>query len=197
MQLPWPPRCQGNQSVGFVVYSNGMRHRSYKFMTFFLALLLAVSAWLPMPGRAEAQMRCAGASPHSAPCARAELPAAGLTEKQVYGRLMACCRSMQGGCAMMQGCPMQHSAQGAAVHRAALSARRCLVSIRVSTVPTTLAAPRARWLLTASPALAPPVTEQALALPVQTSLPTFWTYSPVLSPHAEPHQHGLRAPPAA
>lgn len=192
-----PPRCQGNQFVGFVVYSHGMRHRSYKFMTFFLALFLAVSAWIPMPGHAEAQMRCAGASLHSAPCAHAELPAAGLTEKQVYDRLMACCRSMQGGCAMMQGCPMRQSTRNTASHRLALSARRCLVSIRVYTVPTTLAAPRARWLLTAAPALAPPMMEQALALPVRTSCPTFWTYSPVFSPQAEPHQHGLRAPPAA
>ena len=175
----------------------GMRHRSYKFMTFFLALLLALTAWLPMPGRAEAQMRCPGASSQSAPCAHTELPAAGLTEKQVYGRLMACCRSMRSDCNMMQGCPMTHSAQVAKLHRVALSARRCLVSIRVSTVPTTLAAPRARWLLTAAPALAPPVMAQALVLPIRTSCPAFWTYSPVLSPHAAPQLHGLRAPPAA
>ncbi len=181
----------------FMVYSIGMRHRPYKFMTFFLALLLTVSAWGPMSGRAEAQMRCVGASPRSAPCARAELPAVGLTEKQVYGTLMFCCRSRRSGCAMMQDCPMRHTASNQVVHRSTFSARRCLVSIRVATVPTTLVLPRARWLLTAAPGLAPPIMAQALVLPAQSSRPTFWTYSPVLSPHAAPHLRGLRAPPAA
>lgn len=175
----------------------GMRHRTYKYMTFFLALLLAASPWVPMPGRAEAQMRCAGASPNAAPCARTELPAAGLSQKQVYSRLMACCRSMRGGCSMMRDCPMRPSTQATAAHRSSLAARRCLVTIRVTTVPMTLAAPRARRLLTAAPALAPPATAQVVPLSAHPSLPTFWTYSPILSPHAEPHQHGLRAPPVA
>lgn len=173
-----------------------MRHRPYKCVTLLLALLLAASSWVPMPGRAEAQMRCAGASPNSAPCVRTELPA-GLTQKQVYGRLMACCRSRRGGCAMSQDCPMRPSAQATAAHRSSLSARRCLVTVRVATFPTALTARRDRWLLTAAPALAPPASAQALSLSVRPSLPTFWTYSPVLSPHIAPHQHGLRAPPAA
>ncbi len=171
-----------------------MRHRPYKYMTLLLALLITASSWVPMPGRAEVQMRCAGASPHATPCARAELPAAGLIEKQVYGKLMSCCRSMRGGCAMSQGCPMRSSTQAAA-HRSSLSTRRCLVSIRVATVPTTLTAPRARWLLTAAPALAPPLSAQVVEMPAHRSLCAFWTYSPVLSPHAAPNLHGLRAPP--
>ena len=193
-----------------------MRVRFYKFGILLLALLLAASPLVPAPGRAEAQMRCPGASPQSAPCARIELPASGLTEKQVYSKLMACCRSMQSDSKqsdskqsdskMMQSCPMQHfawvtalhhSIQEATFHRGTLSARRCLVSIRVSTVPTTLAAPRARWLLTAAPALAPPEAAQALVLLVRPACPAFWTYSPVLSLHAAPCLHGLRAPPVA
>ena len=47
-----------------------MWQRPYKFITLFLALLLAVSSWTPVPGRTEAQMRCAGAAPKSVPCAR-------------------------------------------------------------------------------------------------------------------------------
>lgn len=174
-----------------------MRHRPYKFITLLLALLLAASSWAPMPARAEAQMRCAGSSPQSAPCARAELPAAGLTEKQVYGRLMACCRSMQGGCAAMRDCPLrQHAAGRAMTHRAALSARRCLVSVRTaSSVPMTPAVRRTLRLLTASPALGPPVTAPAAVSTFRTVRLAFWTYDPALSPHAAPTLHGLRAPP--
>ena len=174
-----------------------MRPRLSRFTTLILALLSAVASCIPLPGLAEAQMRCPGASLRSVPCARAELPAAGLTERQVYGRLMSCCRSMRGGCAMMQDCPMRQSSRNTASHRSALSARRCLVSIRISTAPKTLVAIRTRWLLATAPALAPPVTAQALALPARASRRALWTYSPVLSPHAAPHLHGLRAPPIA
>ena len=179
-----------------------MRPRSYNFITLFLALLLAVSSWVPMPGRAEAQMRCAGASSRSLPCARAELPA-GLTDEQVYGSLMACCRSMRGGCALMRGCPMPQMSHGSMAARlasapslAALTAR-CLVTLRVSApVPAPIAVHRSRWLLTASPALAPPLAASAVraypAVPV-----VFWTHSVTLSPHLAPALHGLRAPPAA
>ncbi len=118
-----------------------MRHRPYKFITFFLALIFAFSSWIPLPLLADVQMRCAGAPPQAAPCAHAQLPAAGLTEKQVYGTLMACCRSMrsmQGGCAQVQNCPMRRSSPRFAAQRQSPSprechsARRCLVTIRIS-----------------------------------------------------------------
>jgi len=173
-----------------------MWHRHYKCMTLLLALLLAVSSWMPMPGRAEAQMRCVGASPNSVPCARTELPVAGLTQKQVYSRLMSCCRSMRGGCAMVRDCPMRPSAQ-AASHRSSFSTRHCLITIRVSTVPMTLSAPCVRWLLTPSPALAPPLAAPAAVPAPRTVRVAFWTYMPALSPHSAPTLHGLRAPPAA
>ena len=60
-----------------------MRLRRYKIIPFLMALFLAVSSWLSCRGRAEAQMRCAGAAPMSAPCARVELPAAGLSETRI------------------------------------------------------------------------------------------------------------------
>lgn len=178
--------------------------RRYKSIAFFLALLLVLSVGVSLPGRAEAQMRCAGASPHSAPCAQAELPVAGLTAGQVYGTLMSCCRSRRGGCPMMHNCPMQmHRGAITATHtparvssRSLLASRRCLVSIRVTAAaPATLAAPRTRWLLTASPALAPPVTTRSIALPARAVSLAFWTDSPVFSPHTVPSLHGLRAPP--
>ena len=146
-------------------------------------------------------MHCAGAAPHAAPCARAELPAAGLTNARVYGTLMACCRSMR-GCAAMRGCPMGrpgHASMAAQratpATSAAISSRRCLITIHVSTsVPPTLAASHARWLLIASPALAPPAPLLTVSGP-QAIRVTFWTYTPVLSPHVAPCLHGLRAPP--
>lgn len=183
-----------------------MRHRRYKSITFLLALLLVASSWVSTPGRAEAQMRCAGSSPQSPACARAELPTA-LSEKQVYGTLMACCRSMQTGCATMWGCPMMTghpSSHAIALHRdsaatrAALSARRCLVSVRVlAPAPAAPAAHRLRWLLTASPALAPPVAVCAVACAPETACLIPWADRPSLSPHAAPASHGFRAPPAA
>lgn len=174
-----------------------MRNRRYKSITFLLALLLAASSWVSLPGRAEAQMRCAGAPPMSAPCARAELPAAGLTEKQVYGALMSCCRSMR-------DCPMWHSSRGVrasqhapAATRSALSARRCLVFLRVpAAAPSAPGTQRSRWLLGASPALAPPVAASAALVTSRTVRVVHWAYSPALSPHAAPALHGLRAPPA-
>jgi len=179
-----------------------MRHRHHKLATFLLALLFAASSWVPMPGRAQAQMRCAGASPQSAPCARAELPAAGLTEKQVYGALMACCRPMRGGCAAMPACPMRHpsprvaaSHRGLFASRVAPPARRCLVSVRILPSSPTTPAHRLRWLLTASPALAPPVTASAVVPTPQTVPLLSWTGDPALFPHAAPIGHGLRAPP--
>jgi hypothetical protein len=178
-----------------------MRHRTYKSITLVLALLLALSSWMPMPIRADAQMRCVGASPRSAPCARIILPAAGLTEAQVYRKLMPCCRAMR--VSAMQSCSMPHSLahssrQGIEAHLASLSCRRCFVTIHVAAVGATApAVSRARWFLTANPALAPPVTVQSAFAPALLLRPAFWTYSPTLSTHAQPHLHGLRAPPAA
>jgi hypothetical protein len=193
-----------------------MRHRTYKSITFVLALLLALSSWMPMPIRADAQMRCVGASPRSAPCARIMLPAAGLTEAQVYRKLMPCCRAMRVSAmrvsamrvsamrvSAMQSCSMPHSLahssrQGIEAHLASLSCRRCFVTIHVAAVGATApAVSRARWFLTANPALAPPVTVQSAFAPALLLRPAFWTYSPTLSTHAQPHLHGLRAPPAA
>jgi hypothetical protein len=177
-----------------------MRHQTYKSITFVLALLLALSSWMPMPGRAEAQMRCVGASPHSAPCARMALPAAGLTEAQVYNKLMPCCRFMRVSamhCSMPRS--LAHpSRQGDEAQRASLSGRRCFVTIHIAAVGATApAVSRARWFLTANPALAPPSLVQPAFAPALFIRPAYWTYSPTLSPHAGPHLHGLRAPPAA
>ncbi len=177
-----------------------MRHQTYKRITFVLALLVALSSWMPMPSRAEAQMRCVGASPRSTPCAQMVLPAAGLTEAQVYAKLMPCCRSMQ---ASTIHCSMQHSvqptaAQRTAAHHSNLSARRCLVTVHVAAAGATApVVSRTRWFLTANPALAPPVAVQSASAPALFLRPAFWTYAPTLSPHAQPHLHGLRAPPAA
>ena len=174
-----------------------MRLRTYKSITFVLAVLFALSSWVPMPGRAEAQMRCVGASPHSAPCARTVLPAAGLTEAQVYTRLIPCCRSMR---VSTLHCSMPHSVQpmtaGTAPHRSSLSARRCLITIHVTVAGVTApAVSRTRWFLTANPALAPPVPVQpAFALALFTC-PACRTGIPTLSPHALPCLRGLRAPP--
>ena len=177
-----------------------MRHRTYKRITFVLALLLALSSWMPVPGHAEAQMRCVGASPHSAPCAQMALPTAGMTEAQVYARLMPCCRFMRAGA---MHCSMQHSvrsmaAQGTAAHHSSLSARRCVVTIHVAAAGDTAPAmSRPRWFLTANPALAPPVAVQFACAPALFLCPAFWTDTPTLSPHATPRLRGLRAPPAA
>lgn len=178
-----------------------MRHQTYKSITFVLAMLLALSSWVPMPGRAEAQMRCVGASLHSTPCARTMLLAAGLTEAQIYSKLMPCCRSMR--ISAMQSCSMQHSSahpssQGAEAHRSSLSACRCFVTIHVVAAGATAPAlSRTRWFLTANPALAPPVAVQPAFAPASFLHPAFWTFVPKLSPHVHPHLHGLRAPPAA
>lgn len=176
-----------------------MRHQTYKSITFLLALLLALSSWMPMPSRAEVQMRCVGASLRSAPCASTEISATSLTEQQVYAKLMPCCRSMR---VSAMHCSMPHSlahpsGQGAESQRASLSARRCFVTIHVAAAGATAPAmSRARWFLTGNPALAPPALVQSAFAPALLFRPAFWTYFPALSPHAQPHLHGLRAPPA-
>lgn len=176
-----------------------MCRRTYNFMPFLLALLVALSAWTP--GRAEAQMRCVGTPAQAAPCATMDLPAAGLSERQVSGTLMmACCRSMPQGA--RHGCSMHRAALSSAAPRSASASvaatHRCLVTIRVAAARAALpGVSRARWFLTANPALAPPALVQHSFTPALSTCPAFWTYSPTLSPHAQPHLHGLRAPPAA
>ncbi len=178
------------------------RRLGYRGLGLFLALLLLAASVMPTTARAEAQMRCVGASSRSAPCAHADIPA-GLTEKQVYSTLMSCCRSMPHGCAMKRGCPMQsqkmQSQEPMASHwtQGLSSSRHCLVSVRAVTVPTTLASSRARWLLTAAPALAPPAFALACLLPSHSTLPAFRPDSPILPLLLAPRLHGLRAPPAA
>jgi len=171
-----------------------MLSRTYTFLSFLLTLLMAASFWIPNAGRAEAEMRCVGTSLVSAPCAHAELPVAGLNEKHVYGKLMFCCRSMQDGCALARRGLKRPTVQASP---SAFLSGRCFVTIRVTSAPPALAAPRTRWFLTAAPVLAPLVTAHLAPLPVPASPRTFWTYSPVLSPHAAPRLHGLRAPPLA
>jgi len=165
-----------------------MQRKLYKFITLLLALLVASTAWLPLPARAEVQMRCVGASPQSAPCAHADLPAAGLTETKVYGALMSCCRSMR------DHCPMS-SHREASSKRASLSAPLCRVSLRIAaSVPS----PRAlRRVLNGSFAPAYPLMAFWIVQAVPTANAAPWRYTPVLSPHAAPALHGLRAPPSA
>lgn len=176
-------------SSGYTLFI--MQPRRCNFVGLVLALLLFGLSVVPAPGRAEAQMRCAGTSPHAAPCARVEIPAAGLTEKQISAKLMACCHSMR-GCSMPFASPMPH---GASQH---FSGHRCLVTIHI--FPTNAKAPgasRARWLLTASPTLAPPQTASA-SFPIASSpAPVLCAADSVLPPHTLTHAHGLRAPPAA
>lgn len=175
-----------------------MRRRIYNFMPFLLALLVAVSAWTP--GYAEVQMRCVGMPAQASPCASMNLPAAWLPERQVSGMLrMACCRSMPQDA--QRGCPMHHAALGSlaprSVSASAAAAHHCLVTVRVAARAVAPGVSRARWFLTANPALAPPAPMQSAFAPALLLRPAFWTFCPPLSPHADPHLHGLRAPPAA
>lgn len=180
-----------------------MRCRGYNFVGLVLALLFFGLSVVPAPGCAEAQMRCVGASPHSAPCARVELPAAGLNQKQMDG-MMACCR-------LMHGCAVPHASAQSATHQAVttLSAfpssasprflgHCCLVSIHV--FPAGASAPavfRTRWFLAGNPALAPPAAAGLAFLPALSFFPASAPFPPSLPPPALPHIHGLRAPPAA
>lgn len=177
-----------------------MRSPRYKMVGRVLAFLLLCLSLSPLSGRAEAQMRCAGAPLHSAPCDHIELPATGLTETQVYAKMsmMPCCRSMQGG--MRHGCPLQHSVQQHSLNASALqltASHCCLITVRViasGTSPPPVIHPR--WFLTANPALAPPAP-LCFALVPASPVPVFPTCTSALSPHAPQHSHGLRAPPAA
>ncbi len=187
-----------------------MRRRGDNFVGLVLAILIFGLSVVQTPGRAEAQMRCVGASPHSAPCARVELPAAGLNQKQMDG-MMACCRLMRGGSMFMRGCPILHAAAQSPAHGTAatlsalpaslpsgFSGHCCLVSIQV--FPASASAPaifRTHWFLTGNPALAPPATASLVLLPALSSSPVFSPLSPVSPPPALPHIHGLRAPPTA
>ncbi len=182
---------------------NAMRSRRYKMVGRVLAFLLLCLSLSPLAGRAEAQMRCAGASLNSAPCDHIEISATGLTETQAYARLsmMRCCRSLHGG--MMRGCPLQHrsstaSAAGYTAASRSLSADpHCVVTVRVITTGTsTPPVTHPRWFLTANPALAPPATVRFVRVPA-SSVPVFSTCSSASSSHAPQHSHGLRAPPAA
>ena len=191
--VPEPPRAIRG------ILSLSMRHRRYRSITFFLALLLVVSSWVPMTGLAEAQMRCAGSTAQAPPCVQAQIPTTGLPDQQVYDTLMSCCRAMRSGCALMRDYPMRHSASDRTVsHHALLSARRCLVSLHVAApVPTPPVVRRARWLLTTTPTCAPPAAVPATALSATSTRHTFWIDVITLSPHVAPRLHGLRAPPAA
>ena len=140
-------------------------------------------------------MRCAGSSTQSLPCARADLPATGMTEGQICGALMPCCRAMRHQCAMRSD--QTHPVQVRAAGLTLLVTRHCLVTVRVIAVATPQAARLAHRPLTAMPALAPPATVPNYFLFAQTTPSAFWTYSPVLSPHTAPRLHGLRAPPTA
>jgi len=194
--FPVNRRHKGTYALGCGYTGVIMRPRGYNFVGLVLSMLLFGLSVMPTPGRAEAQMRCVGASPHSAPCARAELPAAGLTEKQIDG-MMACCR-------VMRGCSLPHASARSAVRgtvttpsslSASFLGRRCLVSIHFPVGAPAPAVFRTRWFLTA-PALAPPTAAHLVLLPMSLS-PAFSPYSSILPPHTLPHIHGLRAPPAA
>lgn len=177
-----------------------MPKRPHKFVWLLLALLLGAQTLVPAAASAEAQMRCMDAAASSRPCARVPLPASGLTPQKAYTALMACCRMAKSGCAMRQGCPATHGPQtvGTSPRRAVLSMSRCLVTIRVVPLSRVSVAPRrAKWLLAAAPALAPP------AVPAPSD-----RFAVVTEPHpsplasAHPLRHlpclnGLRAPPAS
>lgn len=172
-----------------------MRSPRYKMVGRVLAFLLFCLSLSPLSGRADAQMRCAGAPLRSAPCDHIELPATGLTETQVDARMsmMPCCHSLHAD--RMRGCPLQHSLKVSAAERTAT--HHCLMTVRViafgtSTPPVT----HPRWFLTANPALAPPATVYFDLVPA-SSIPALSASSSALSPHPSQHSHGLRAPPVA
>ena len=180
-----------------------MQIRADKFIGFFLAALLFAVSFAPMPAGAEAQMRCAGASPYSPPCTRVELSAPGLTGGPVSRAPMACCRAGKSECAAMPVCPVPHSLRRPAAsrptafpHRAALAPPKCLICVcAAGSAPASPALPRFRWLLAASPALAPPAAAAAILVPCILPVRSRTGTAP-LSPRFAPTLHGLRAPPA-
>jgi hypothetical protein len=175
-----------------------MLSRPHNFVRLLLALLLSVQAFVPLSASVEGQMRCAGMAASSRPCARISLPASGLTPQKAYTALMACCRMAKSGCAMRQGCPAMHAPQAHSRQssQAALSAPRCLVTVRLTSLRQTVLEPqRVTWLAAA-----------ALAPPADSPLTDYFAYStpshfhPLVSPLPPlllPCLNGLRAPPAS
>lgn len=175
-----------------------MSQRLHNFFLLFMAFLIVVPCLAPSAGQAEALMRCAGKSSSVRPCARVLAPAAGLTPRSTYRRLMACCRGNAQGCTLMRrACPMTGTMTGMALQKHRVQMPRCLVSISITPdVSKPVAALRSRWLLSAMPSQAPP-PPPIFAVPAKAASLSLQTSVPILPPHILPFQHGLRAPPAA
>ncbi len=177
-----------------------MPQRPHKFLWLLLALLLSVQPLVPTAAYAEAQMRCAGMATSSRPCARIPISTNGLTAPKAYIALMACCHLAKSGCAMHQGCPAMRGSQiiGTSPRRAAFSTPRCLVTILASPASRAFLAPqRAKWLLAAAPALAPPTASAPFdCCPAATESQSH-PRAAIFPPRLLPYLNGLRAPPAA
>lgn len=180
----------------------GMRRRPHnilrQFVWLMLALLLGAQSLAPVGASVQASMRCAGASPSAQPCARAVLPATGLTTPRACDALMACCRMDKAQSVIGRGCPMGAARTVRVDRGTGVTAPRCLVSVVLTpSSPVPPALHRFRWLLGVAPALAPPVASAPGALYAAPAAPLFRADAPAFSPHAPSPSHGLRAPPAA
>lgn len=167
-----------------------MVRRSQKTIWLFCVLPLLVQSFLPVSAVALVSVRCVGARTDSPPCVQSMIPVGDSAAAGTHLASMPCCRH-KGGQSSTKGCP--HAIIDGSF--SALSAPTCLVTISPLSAERAVATTSARrWMLNASPCLAPPTVSPNLLLLFNTVLP-----SPVdifdLPPNYLTDSNGLRAPP--
>ncbi len=164
-----------------------------------MALVFMLQTLVPTWALAEVSVRCVGAPAASAPCMKVVLPVGHDATSHFKCADMSCCRN---AASLMKACKMAMSGDpGMTMQRqantAALSAPKCLISIKPLTSPQSAATNMHRWLLKAAPALAPPAITHKIASPTALSNKVARRQTIPLLPTFSMASHGLRAPPLA
>jgi hypothetical protein len=163
------------------------------FLQVILALLVLLQGVVPTFASALITMRCAGEPVSAMPCASETLTAPQATPTNIMA-LMPCCRGMA------QAVVAAASTGNTSYPQSIVFSRHCIVTVHWSPAGSRpVAAPsRARWLLSASPALAPPAREALYTIPADSSAcPYAIDTGPPSANQRHLLSHGLRAPPTA
>ena len=132
-----------------------MQTRIHNLLGLTVALVLIAQMTMPVVALADITMRCTGANPTSAPCARVLATASDVQSGRAYGRLMACCKCRMMTCGAMskapKPCAKMAASSNAAQHSARATSPKCIFAVRSATVPATSVSQTGhKWLLFAS-----------------------------------------------
>ena len=174
-----------------------MRNKWHNLIRFTLAFTIALQSLMPTVAIADITMRCVNGHTNTSPCSREIVPAAVRTSAATIDHLSASCPMHSRSCHHMANCPMMDRAAATTTASVTSAAPACAITSTILAAgPDNFVAATKSWMLTTSPAQAPPsVASGIFTISAAVTSERLSAPPPRLPKDPDPCSHGLRAPP--